>query len=152
MSYKIAIASSDEKKIDLSFGAAKEFLIYEVRDDNTYTLSGRRKWTDAPDHDNAGCSPQEGCSPRSGCGTGGCSPQSGCGGAGSPIAKLTLVDDCRCVICKKIGFQVRKQLEKKAITAFDIEIEIDDALKKIVSYFDKIDNHRSLRGIANQTV
>ena len=32
MSYRIAVASSDEKQIDESFGSAKRFIIYEVTD------------------------------------------------------------------------------------------------------------------------
>lgn len=32
MSYKIAVASSDGKQIDETFGSAKRFMIYEVAD------------------------------------------------------------------------------------------------------------------------
>jgi hypothetical protein len=43
---------------------------------------------------------------------------------------------------------VRKQLEKKAVSAFDIEYPVNEALEKIAFYFDRLDNHKSLRGTA----
>lgn len=55
-----------------------------------------------------------------------------------------LLSDCRCVVCKKIGFQAQKQFEKKAISVFDVECEIKEALDKITFYYNKIDRHESL--------
>ena len=37
------------------------------------------------------------------------------------------------------------RLEKKAIAGFDVDCSVDEALAKIAAYFDKIDNHISLR-------
>ena len=85
----------------------------------------------------------------SGCGgqTAGCGGNSGggCGGAGGASKKVELIADCRSLVCQKIGFQAQKQLEKKAIAGFDVDCSVDEALAKIAAYFDKIDNHISLR-------
>lgn len=151
MSYKIAVASTDGKSIDVSFGGAAGFLIYEVGEDKQYHFIETREWKE-PEGQSEVCQEQAGgcggqqpsCGQGGGCGSGG-----GCGGGGAEIPKLSLVKDCRCVLCRKIGFQVRKQLEKKAITAFDIEYDITGALDKIVAYFDRVDNHQTLRGIAH---
>ena len=142
MSYKIAVASTDGKNIDVSFGGASGFLIYEVCEDKQYHLIETRQWKEHDGLSDA-CQPSS-CGQGGGCGSGG-----GCGGGGAEIPKLVLVEDCRCILCRKIGFQVRKQLEKKAITAFDIEYDITGALDKIITYFDRVDNHQTLRGIAH---
>lgn len=140
MPYKIAVASSDGKNIDLSFGGAKEFYIYEIGEDNSVVLLETRKPSKSEiDSERVTCT--EGCGEKE---------KEGCSGGGGHIPKMELVEDCRCVLCKKIGFQVKKQLEKRAIATFDIEYNIDDALEKIVMYFDRMDHHKSLRGIANK--
>lgn len=153
ISYKIAIASSEQINIDLNFGGAKKFLIYEVKDNGSYNLleirnvnNGEEKLEIELEVEIANeC--EKTC--NSGCnngheGSGGCSDSQ----ADSP--KVLLILDCRCVICKKVGFQIQKQLEKKAITTFDVEGEITKTLDKITKYFYRVDNHQTLRGIANQ--
>lgn len=168
MSYKIAVASSDGKKIDETFGSAKGFTIYEVADgeysrleersldinnDTEYknTAAGQNE-TAAQDTANeesqagisltvtGGCGTVEGCGSGAG---GGCGSGTGCGGGIS--AKVELISDCRCIVCKKIGFNIQKQLEKKAISAFDVDCSVEEALSKISYYFSRIDNHQSLR-------
>jgi predicted Fe-Mo cluster-binding NifX family protein len=141
MSYKVAIASSDGVNIDVSFGEAESFIIYEVENNNFKKIE-ERKW-DNSDIDSANCTESVSCGNSNGCGNG-----NGCGGGGADIPKLKIVDDCRCLVCKKIGFKVRKQLEKKAVSAFDIEYPVNEALEKIAFYFDRLDNHKSLRGTA----
>lgn len=144
MRYKIAVASSDEEHINVSFGAAFTFLIYEVEEDNSYHLSEKRVWNENPCRDNDSVSScLHNRSEEGNCG----SLSRGCGGAGLKASKLELVEDCRCLISKKIGFEIQKQLEKRAIAAFSIECKIEEALEKIVSYFDRVDNHRTLRGL-----
>ena len=141
MSYKIAAASTDGNKVDVSFGAADTFYIYEVEDDGNYHLIGKRTWAESNQKESEGsCETAGSCGSGSGCGQG-----NGCGGGNIP--KVELVSDCRCILCKKIGFQVRKQLEKKAISCFDIEYEITEVIEKIAFYFNKVDHHQSLRGI-----
>ena len=137
MSYNIAIGSSDGINTDLKFGEVSEFLIYSVEGEN-YKLLERRKVDQ-----NAGASS---------CGNGGCSPEGGCSGAGNGCGgseevskKVSVIEDCRCVVCKKVGFQAQKQFEKRAISVFDIECTIEEALTKIASYYYKLDNNRSLR-------
>ena len=140
MSYRIAVASSDGVNVDQSFGAADAFRIYEVTDEGVCHLLEIREWKGA-DHLGGGC--------ESGAG-GGCGSGNGCGGAGQRIPKLELLSDCRSILCSKIGFQVRRQMERKAIAAFDIEYGVAEALEKITFYFGRVDGHRSLRGTAGR--
>lgn len=142
MSYKIAVASSDEQTVDLHFGSANIFLIYEVKG-REYALVEHRKIIDygnRTDSDNS-----RDCANRKDCGNSkGCSNE-GCGGSETIIKKIESISDCRCIVCKKIGFQVQKQLERKAISSFDVECTIEEALGKIVFYYDRIDKHETLR-------
>ncbi|MBQ2609125.1 MAG: hypothetical protein II586_02095 [Butyrivibrio sp.] len=147
MSYLIAVATSDAKVVDLGFGAAKGFHIYEV-EGTEYKEKEYREFTEEETAEQAA----EGCGQDgqgSGCGgqTAGCGGNSGggCGGAGGASKKVELIADCRSLVCQKIGFQAQKQLEKKAIAGFDVDCSVDEALAKIAAYFDKIDNHISLR-------
>ena len=55
---------------------------------------------------------------------------------------VELVADCRAVVATKIGRNARQQLEAKAISVFDVELPIDEALSKIVGYYYKIDNRK----------
>ncbi len=135
MSYKIALASSDGINIDLGFGAAEHFYIYEV-EGTEYSLLEDRECTADP-------SAPAGCEENAGCGTDG-DRGFGCGGRGIHSARIAFVSDCRCVVCKKIGFSVQKDLERKGILSFDIETGISEALEKIVNYIYKTDNHISL--------
>jgi hypothetical protein len=160
MSYLIAVATSDAKAVDLGFGAAKGFHIYEVEGTEYKEKEYREFAEDEADEDvstQAGASSTSsetkasGCGDSSGCGDGaqgGCGGNGGhggCGGSDGALKKVELIADCRSLVCKKIGFQAQKQLEKKAIAGFDVECSVDEALTKIATYFDKIDNHVSLR-------
>jgi len=148
MSYLIAVATSDAKVVDLGFGAAKGFHIYEV-DGTEYKEKEYREFAEEDTAEQAaeGCGQDgqtAGCGGNSGSGCGGNSG-GGCGGAGGASKKVELIADCRSLVCQKIGFQAQKQLEKKAIAGFDVDCSVDEALAKIAAYFDKIDNHISLR-------
>ena len=147
MSYLIAVATSDAKVVDLGFGAAKGFHIYEV-DGTEYKEKEYREFAEEDTAEQAA----EGCGQDgqgSGCGgqTAGCGGNSGggCGGAGGASKKVELIADCRSLVCQKIGFQAQKQLEKKAIAGFNVDCSVDEALAKSAAYIDKIDNHISLR-------
>ena len=152
MSYKIAVVSSDGIHIDETFGSAKEFLIYEVTDE-TYVKSEVRAVEEVGGVTTEAAQPQkesvlqECCGNTNGCGNGGCNSGSGggCSGSGEVSRKVELVSDCRCVVCKKIGFHVQKQLERKAITSFDVACTVEEALQKITVYFHKVDTHQSFR-------
>lgn len=134
MAYYIAVGSSDGVHTDLKFGEVSEFIIYLV-DGRDYEIYEKRKVGNSED---AGCAKKD-CSS-------GCSGQGNrCGGSAEVEGRVSVIEDCRCVVCKKVGFQAQKQFEKRAISVFDIECEISEALDKISAYYDKIDNNRSLR-------
>ena len=140
MSYRIAVASSDGINIDQGFGAAKHFYIYEV-EDTEYSLIEDRECTVDPS------SPVR-CEENARCGTDE-DRGSGCGGRELHSDRISFVADCRCVLCKKIGFSVQKDLERKGILCFDIETGVFEALEKIVNYIYKTDNHISLINMKN---
>ena len=137
MSYKIAVASYDGENIDETFGSAKSFIVYEVTD-GVYKKSEERLFhSETADILSDNCN-SKGCGNSDGCG-------SGCGGHGKASAKVELVSDCRAVVCKKIGFNIQKQLERKAISSFDVSCSVEEALDKITGYYSRIDKHESFR-------
>ena len=140
LSYKIAVGSSDGIHVDLKFGEVMKFLIYEVSDD-IRLIEERSVGNDAEiQKRNDNICHTSGCS-NAGCGGNG----GGCNGSSDVIPRVSLISDCRCVVCKKIGFQAQKQFEKKAISVFDVDCEIAEALEKITFYYGKIDKHESFR-------
>lgn len=150
MAYKIAIGSSDGINVDLKFGEVKSFLIYEVEEE-ARLIEKRMVTEESPITENvsSSCGNKNGCGESgNGCGSpgGGCAGQgNGCGGAEGIMSKVSQISDCRCVVCKKIGFQAQKQFEKKAISVFDVECSVAQALEKITFYYNKIDHHESFR-------
>jgi len=141
MAYKIAVVSADGENIDRSFGAAEQFLIYEVTGPGIYELSETRLWLG--DKDDA----QQPTDCGSGCGRGTGGGFGSCGGT----EKIGAISDCRSLLCDKIGFQAEKQLSRQAITVFDIACPIGEALDRITVYFDRVDQHQNLRGIARKS-
>ena len=149
MSYKIAVSSSDGIHIDQSFGGTETFYVYEIEGIEHHLVAMRVMELIKENK-------EKGSSDRNQCGrldnqcngkmSRGCGTDGGCGNTEVSIPKVQLVEDCRCVVCKKIGFQVQKQLEKLAITSFDVECTIEEALSKIINYLYKVDGHQSLRG------
>lgn len=133
LSYKIAIGSSDGIHVDLKFGEVEKFLIFEVgeqiRLDEERVVPKDKEPSNRIDCNNECCK---------GNGT-------GCNGTSDIISRVSLIADCRCVVCKKIGFQAQKQLEKKAISVFDVECDVKEAINKITFYYRKIDNHETFR-------
>lgn len=152
MSYKIAVASSDGVYIDLHFGGVEEFIIVDVKNDGRYTIAETRN---VP-HKRELRTNSEGCNQKNGCGDG-CNTHNesvdfgsshNCGGGnpnGELEEKVKLLQDCRCILCKKIGPSAEKLLSKKAITVFEIEVKVEIALAKIIDYYWKVDQHISLR-------
>ncbi len=98
MPYKIAVATSDGVNIDRTFGSAECFTIYEVNDDH-FTFAEKRAFPEWQEISPETC--KNDC--HSGCGN-------GCGNGGQHSGKVDLISDCRCVVCTKIGFPIRKQL------------------------------------------
>lgn len=144
MAYKIAVGSSDGINVNLKFGEVTKFLIYEVSDEIRLVEERIvRNDTEIQKINENSCN-ISGCS-KEDCGGNG----SGCNGSSDVISKVVLISDCRCVVCKKIGFQAQKQFEKKAISVFDVECEINEALEKIAFYYGKMDKHESFRKLNN---
>lgn len=148
MAYYIAFGSSNGLNVDLKFGETDHFYIYKVEGQNVSFLEIRHVPSSSsekalPSDTSASCAGSgNGCGGSgNGCGGNG----HGCGGGEAVLGKVSLIEDCRAVVCKKIGFQAQKQFEKKAISVFDVEVSVEDALDKISSYFYKIDNRQSLR-------
>ena len=130
MGIKVAIATSDGLNIDLHFGQAKSFLLYEFKD-GKFELSEKREVPADAATGDFGCHDVGG-----GCGGSG----GGCGGgaASGPLAPaVELLLDCRAVVAAQIGQGMRRQLERNAISVFDIEIPVEDALKKLAAYYAK---------------
>ncbi|WP_054741422.1 NifB/NifX family molybdenum-iron cluster-binding protein [Cellulosilyticum ruminicola] len=142
MAYKVAVGSSNGEMVDLKFGEASKFMIYEV-DGEQFKLHEMRQVLTNPVSkeglDSIACSKNE-------CGKNGCAGNGrGCNGASDVVEKVTLIEDCRCVVCQKVGFQAQKQLERKAISVFDVTCLVSEALSKIAYYYNKLDRHESLR-------
>lgn len=138
MLYKIAVGSSDGVNVDLKFGEVKKFIIFEVDDKKRKLLEIRNVDNYETSAETNSCDNYE-----KGCSSSGCSGNgNGCNGAADVISKVEAVSDCRCIVCKKVGFQAQKQLERKAISIFDIEGNADKILEKIMDYYAKIDERR----------
>ena len=138
MSIKVAIASSDKTNIDLHFGQASQFEIYELRGDHFEFLETRAAPKSAQPEDDtsaygggAGCGSGFGGGCGSGCG-GGCG-----GGSGQVSPTVQLLLDCRSVVAAQIGQNVRRQFERNAVSVFDIELPIEEALQKLAAYLCK---------------
>ena len=169
MTYKIAVASSDGITVDGAFGEVTEFRIYQVEGEQ-YTQVEYRKMpesliqkpedtvvaqrADSTDQQNCGgqdsahtetgcCGGQDSEHTEAGCcgghgGHGGC----GCGTPDGSSIRIEALSDCRSIVCKKIGPHAKKLLERKAIAAFDVDCSVEDALKKIIFYYNRMDRHK----------
>ena len=134
MSYKIAIATSDGLNVDQHFGSAKRFVIFSAKEKNYYQ-SEVRTLTTLPTNANS----NNGCG---GCSSG-CESTHKCGNANSATDAVALLADCRCIVCAKMGGNIYKQFESKAITVFEIEMPINDVLSRITTYYNNIDQRRA---------
>ncbi len=134
MGIKVAIATSDGLNIDLHFGQTKSFLLYEFKD-GKFELSEKREVpVDALRQAQGPQIETTFACPGGGGGCGGC----GGGAASGPLAPaVELLLDCRAVVAAQIGQGMRRQLERNAISVFDIEIPVEDALKKLAAYYAK---------------
>lgn len=133
MSYRIAIASNDGININEHFGSAKYFFIVEVDNEGNYVNKEKRIVEESDIKSNCGS-----------CGSG-CN--NGCGGNGdfNRSYRVSLISDCRALLCKKIGTNFEKQLGRKGIISYQIDEPIEEALQIIIEYYRKVDNHISLR-------
>lgn len=137
MSLKVALASSDGKNIDLHFGKAEKFYIYELKDKDFELVESR----DAPKQEEKESSADSECIPGGGAGCGGgfgCGSGcgGGCGGASGPLSPLVEgLLDCRAIVAAQFGQNVRRQFERNAVSVFDVELPIDEALEKLAAYY-----------------
>ena len=127
MAYKIAVASSDGKNVDLHLGSSPILKVYTAEGLSFQFLEDRT--VDVSSEAEGGCQ-GSGCSGGNG---------GGCSGGGNPQS-VEIVADCRAVVAAKVGKNARRLLELKAISVFDIEIPVEEALSKITSYYHKLDN------------
>lgn len=139
MSYKIAAGSSNGINIDLKFAEVQEFFIYEVENTNFKLMEKRKVPSNGIEKEKKLNNKKPADCPGNG---------HGCDGPTEAIAKVELISDCRAVLCTKIGFQAQKQFERKAISVFDVNCTIQEAISKIAKYYEKVDKHESLRGSA----
>lgn len=151
MAYKIAIASTDGISINAHFGSAETFLVVRVENDGNWHEIGRTRPAILPMHqavleENPLGKDTSYCGSGSSCGNQG----GGCGSGHDETKineKIIQILDCRCLLCKKVGAGVKKQLEKKSIAVFEVDYTLEAALKKIIDYYRKIDQHISLRKV-----
>lgn len=129
MEFKIAVASSDGRRVDTPFGKAEQLYIYESMKPGTYLLRECRRLRPGD------LTPEEGAvtdAGHCGCGVG----ANCCSGDGESI-KLQVIEDCRFFLCSHIGLRARKTLERHAITVFEIDEAVNTAIEKIVRFYNR---------------
>jgi len=103
--YRIAIASSDGENIDLHFGQAPSFLIYEIREDGTQFVEDRE--VVLPEKDNVH--------------------------TGKNIeAIIELLDDCSAVFILRIGMQSARHLYAKGIKYFEVNYPLNHIFNTLI--------------------
>lgn len=132
MAFNVAVATSNGKDIDVHFGKAEQLHIYQVELDGTYQLLEVRTLTPTDDETTQpiGCGSGNGCG--GGCGGGGCHP------SGYILDVLEVIKGCKYVLASKVGNRVEKGLQSYNVTAFSIELPIDEAIQKIVAYENRL--------------
>ncbi len=98
---KIAVASTDGKVIDLHFGDADQFLIFKIEDGEGKFHEMRVK-TPIPVNNH-----QE-----------------------RWIASLDLINDCKAVLCSKIGEEPTIELRKMGIKPIQLDCDVKEAVKE----------------------
>lgn len=156
MSLKVAIASSDGINIDLHFGKASSFYIYELQGKNFVQTEVR----DVPvvNSESSGSSAESagggecgsggfggsdcggfggGCGSGFGAGCGGSGGGCGGGAGGAILPRVSKLLDCRAIVAAQIGQNMRRQFERNAVSVFDIELPVEEALNKLAAYYTK---------------
>ncbi|MGO9388490.1 MAG: NifB/NifX family molybdenum-iron cluster-binding protein [Methanobacterium sp.] len=98
---KIAVASTDGKLVDLHFGDANKFLIFEIEDGEGKFYEIREK-TDLPLNNHTD----------------------------RWVASIDLINDCKAVICNKIGNEPTIELRKIGIKPIKLDCEVNKAVKE----------------------
>jgi hypothetical protein len=130
MAFNVAVATTNGKDINQHFGKAEQLHIYTVELDGSYQLLEVRTIATTSDEpiQPSGCG--NGCG--GGCGGGGCHP------SGYVLEILEVIKDCKYVLASRVGNSVEKGLRVYDITAFSVELPIDDAIQKIVTYENRL--------------
>ena len=137
MSIKVALISSDGLNIDLHFGKVSEFLIYELKD-GVFVQVEKRHLQSIPGEADDRKETLSGVGCGNGLGGGfGCGGGCGGGNAGPLAPAVELLLDCRAVVAAQIGQNMRRQFDRNAISVFDIELPVGEALEKLASYYIK---------------
>ena len=98
---KIAVASTDGKLVDLHFGDADRFLIYKIEDGEGKFQEIREK-TAMPLNNH-----QE-----------------------RWVASIDLINDCKAVLCNKIGNEPTIELRKLGIKPIQLDCKVKDAVSE----------------------
>jgi predicted Fe-Mo cluster-binding NifX family protein len=125
MSYRIALASSDGKQVDLHFGYADFFYIIQV-DEKTglWNSIEQRSLPEAP---------REGVEPGR---------QGGCSGHNDERLNrvINILPDCRYLLTRRIGKKPHAFLQRCGITALESPFDINEAVAKLNNYHLKYGN------------
>ena len=108
MAYKIAVASSDGKVVNQHFGRSRQFLIFEVSDQEEYTFAEVRE----------------------------SEPPCGIGEHDEDMLQkaVELLGDCRFVLVSQIGPGAEHALRSKGVKPFAVADFIDKALERLVRF------------------
>jgi len=98
---KIAVASTDGKLIDLHFGDSNRFIIFKIEDGNSKFLEIREKTPIAINNH------QE-----------------------RWVASIDLINDCKVVLCSKIGNEPTIELRKLGIKPIQLDYDVKEAVKE----------------------
>lgn len=135
---RIAVATSDGENIDMEFGKAPSFDIYQISaGEAPRAVLVERRLIEAANEEGGAESHDASRHPRCGCSEGGCGEGHGCAGSASPQLqqRINAVSDCACVLCSHAGPGAQKLLAANAITLFDIVMSTERALPKVVAWY-----------------
>jgi len=108
LAYKIAVASTDGKRINQHFGRSQEFLIFSADENGAYQLVEKR----------------EAASPCA----------FGVHADKKMVQAAENLSDCRYVLCAQIGEGAELQLAAKGIRAFAVPGDIPAILPRLIVY------------------
>ncbi|MDR1721711.1 MAG: nitrogen fixation protein [Methanobrevibacter sp.] len=102
---KIAVASTDGKEIDLHFGDANQFFIFDLNSDENKFEEIRKK-ADIPLQEHTE----------------------------RWRASIDLIEDCKAVLVSKIGKEPQIELRKLGIKAIKLDCKVKDAVKECAEH------------------
>lgn len=112
MSFKVAIASNDGKHINEHFGKASHFYIFEIKKDGKHKfLELRENIPPYEELDYSNLETHEKLLEKS----------------------INLILDCKTVLASQIGPKAMQILSSNGIRAYNIDILIEDALRRLAS-------------------